>query len=239
MFLLTAAAVVWSCTSGTAAGTVAVAAAAAAATTAVAPPQQSEFKDCSANPCGDHGKCGANNPGGTCIGYPALEQYCCECDVGYSGVDCEIQTLMAYSFATNMVLQANSPLTSIYGNPNATTPHDTITIVVTPAAAVGNRSPFTATAGVDGSWVARLGNMKSSKAVPLSITATSKASGMTQTISNVLRGDVRDRVLQCVVCDVYTPGFRDGVAQHVAESRVAALSRGLSPSLSSFFEWIH
>ena len=62
---------------------------------------------------------------------------------------------------------------------------------------------------------------------------------MTQTISNVLRGDVRDRVLQYVACDVYTPGFRDGVAQHVAEFRVAALSRGLSPSLSSFFEWIH
>lgn len=95
---------------------------------------------------------------------------------------------MAPAFSTNMVLQAGNPKAAIYGNANATAPGDTVTVTVTPAAAVGG-GPFVATAAADGSWEVTLGSMSASLD-PITVTAVSKGSGTKQLISNVLRGDV-------------------------------------------------
>jgi hypothetical protein len=128
---------------------------------------------------------------GTCSKSTArysLAQYFCACPVGHSGVNCEIMSLVAPCFSSDMVLQSSSTKTSIYGDANATTAGDTVTVSVTPAAAVGGRSPFTATAGKDGSWIVALGEMAAST-TPLTIDVSSK-SGAKQTLENILVGSV-------------------------------------------------
>ena len=89
-----------------------------------------------------------------------------------------------------MVLQAGTARAAIYGNDNATTVGDTITVTVAPASAAPG-GPFTATATASGSWAVTLGKMESS-AVPITLTVTPKAGGAAaaQVLSNVLRGNV-------------------------------------------------
>jgi hypothetical protein len=86
------------------------------------------------------------------------------------------------------VIQSGTPSASIYGAANATTAGDTLTLTVTPSNAVP--TPTTTTvAAANGSWSVTLGNMVPSTD-PMQITVTSKASGVTQTLTNVLRGNV-------------------------------------------------
>jgi sialate O-acetylesterase len=87
-----------------------------------------------------------------------------------------------------MVLQSGNEQTSIYGDANATVAGDTITVVVSPASAVGGRGPFTATAASDGSWIVALGKMEVSTA-PLALHVSSKR-GAKQTLTNILVGSV-------------------------------------------------
>lgn len=117
----------------------------------------------------------------------SLAPFVCACPVGYSGVYCEIQSLVAPCFSSNMVLQSGNAKTSIYGAANATVAHDTITVTVAPTSAVVG-SPFTATADSHGAWYVVLGSMKPSSA-PMTLSIVSK-SGAHQTLSSVLRGDV-------------------------------------------------
>lgn len=57
--------------------------------------------NCTSNPC-ERGTC--SKPSGTCNGGPVLGgQYCCTCPVGWAGVRCEIQALIAVVFSSNMV----------------------------------------------------------------------------------------------------------------------------------------
>ena len=141
----------------------------------------SEADPCVSHPC-VRGTCGPNTA------RYELAQYFCDCPVGYSGVHCEIQSLVAPCFSSNMVLQSGSDKTSIYGHANSTVPGDTVTVAVTPAAAVDGRGPFKATAAADGSWIVALGKMAVSTA-PLTIDVSSKT-GAKQTLSNILVGSV-------------------------------------------------
>lgn len=136
---------------------------------------------CTPDPC-VRGTCGKNNA------RYSLAQYLCSCPVGFSGLHCEIESLVAPCFSSNMVLQSGSAKTSIYGDANATTAGDTVTVTVSPASAVGGRSPFTTAAAADGSWIVVLGEMAPSTA-PLTIEVASKV-GFKQTLSNILVGAV-------------------------------------------------
>jgi sialate O-acetylesterase len=116
-----------------------------------------------------------------------LASYECTCPVGWSGVNCEIQSLVAPCFSSNMVLQSGSHKTSIYGDANATTAGDTVTVTVSPVSAVTGRSRrFTATADADGRWSVTLGEIETSSK-PMTIDIGSK-SGTKQTLRNVLAG---------------------------------------------------
>ena len=140
-----------------------------------------EADPCSPKPC-VRGTCGPNTA------RYSLAQYFCDCPVGYSGVHCEIQSLVAPCFSTNMVLQSGSDKASIYGHANSTVAGDTVTVTVSPASAVDGRGPFTATAASDGSWIVALGKMAVSTA-PLAIDVSSKT-GAKQTLRNILVGSV-------------------------------------------------
>lgn len=161
---------------------------------------------CAPNPCLHSAPCTTNHHNN------ALSSFWCECPVGWSGVRCEIASLVAPVFSSNMVLQANTSRATIYGAANATIPGDTVTVTMqqqpatttvhSTAAAGLSSSPaidsspsmlagrsFTATADADGSWEVTLGAMPASMA-PTTITVKSKASGVAQTLANVLIGDV-------------------------------------------------
>ena len=132
---------------------------------------------CTPNPCLHSAPCSANHR------RYSLTPFWCECPPGWAGVRCEVQALVAPAFSSNMVLQANATKAAIYGNANATTPHDTIYVTHSTAGSM------TAHSDANGSWSLTLGSMAASLE-PVTITVQSKASGAQQTLRNVLVGDV-------------------------------------------------
>lgn len=77
----------------------------------------------------------------------------------------------------------------IFGAENATLPGDTLTVLVSPSSAAPQLLRNTVTAAADGSWELTLGSMPVSFD-SFSITVTSKSTGTTQTLRNILCGDV-------------------------------------------------
>jgi hypothetical protein len=138
---------------------------------------------CMPNPC-ERGTCGK------ATARYSLAQYACDCPIGWAGLHCEVRALVAPAFSSNMVLQAGTAKATIYGNANATSPGDNVTVAVSPASAAPG-GPFTATASASGAWAVTLGKLAPS-AEPLTLTVTSKAGGAAsaQVLTQVLRGDV-------------------------------------------------
>ena len=139
---------------------------------------------CTPNPCQHGAVCSTNRRN------YALSRFYCACPVGWSGVTCEVQALIAPAFSSDMVVQAHTPTATIYGNANATTPGDTIHITVAMATgAAPTQTHTSAVAKADGSWSASLGNLPYST-TGMTITATSGRLGTVQVLEDVLAGDV-------------------------------------------------
>ena len=136
------------------------------------------------NPCLYNATCTVNNE------RYRLTPYLCACPVGYSGTTCEIQSLIAVAFSSNMVLQASSPHTTLYGAANATTPGDLITITIHFNTKAASKSKsYHATATMNGSWSVVLGTLAPSTD-PATVIIFSEHTHVSQTLTNVLVGDV-------------------------------------------------
>ena len=124
----------------------------------------------------------------------ALTDYTCMCPVGWAGVRCEVQALVAPAFSSNMVLQRGPAKRAVlFGGANATVAGDEVTLIVSGGGGGGgggvSPSSFRAAAGADGSWRMVLPPLNATLA-PLTLRFASARTNASCELRNVLVGDV-------------------------------------------------